>query len=124
MMTYTNLLAFVPDLETLRDLFTKYGRTYQSGIVDQLLSDGRTPDREKFVSGLQGGLMWGGSGSVADAVSLIDPPRTPEAELDSVSCRRALLRIADEMEAQGISSEGSRFIGSALKRGLDTTESE
>jgi hypothetical protein len=62
--------------------------------------------------------MWGGAGSVADAAWLTDPPPTSEAERDSVEFRRALVRIADEMENQGIASEGSRFIGRVFGSGL------
>jgi hypothetical protein len=114
----TNLEAFTPDLHLLRRLLAKYGRAGQAEIIDRITTLGAEGDSVRFVEALQGGAMWGGAGSVADAAWLTDPPLPSEAQRDSVEFRRALVRIADEMESQGIASEGSRFIGGAFKRGL------
>jgi hypothetical protein len=115
----TNFEAFAPDLRLLRRLLVKYGRAGQAEIIDRIITLGAEGDRAGFVEALQGGEIWGSSGSVVDTAGLThDPPRTPEAERDSVEFRRALLRIADEMENQSIASEGSRFVGRVFKRGL------
>jgi hypothetical protein len=65
--------------------------------------------------------MWGSAGSVADVVGLrhsLDPVDA-ETERDSLELRRLLIRLAEEMRAQGISSEGSEFVASAFRCGLE-----
>jgi hypothetical protein len=85
----------------------------------EIITLGAEGGRAGFVEALQDGEVWGSSGSVADAAGLTrESSRTKEVERDSVEFRRALVRIGDEMENQGIASEGSRLIGRVFQRGL------
>jgi pyruvate/2-oxoglutarate/acetoin dehydrogenase E1 component len=78
-----------------------------------------------FARKLGGGEVWGSAGSIADVVDLrhtLDPVDA-ETERDSLELRRLLIRLAEQMKAQGISSEGSEFVASAFRRGLERRRS-
>jgi hypothetical protein len=109
--------AFLPFLETMRLLLRKHSRFAQAEVIDTIMREGGAGS-ERFVTELQGGLFWGGSGSVVDALSLEDPPRDWETEQESIEFTRAVVKIAEEMEAQGIACERSRLLGPALQEGL------
>jgi hypothetical protein len=78
-----------------------------------------------FAGVLGGGEMWGSAGSVADVVGLrhsLDPVDAG-TERDSLELRRLLIRLAEQMKVQGISSEASEFVSNAFRRGLERRRS-
>jgi hypothetical protein len=112
--------SFVPLLERIRDILLKHEFIEQATVVADLidLAHLESPD---FARRLGGGHIWGSAGSVADVVGLQRSlePVDAETERDSVELMRLLVELADQMKAQGISSEGSEFVGNAFRRGLE-----
>ena len=111
---------FVAILETIRTIFLKHEYIVHATLVAELIDLAHlgSPDLPEK---LGGGRLWGSAGAVADVVSLqrtLDPVDV-ETERDSVALTEALIRLADEMRAQGIASEGSEFIGHGFRRGLE-----
>jgi hypothetical protein len=114
------LESFVPLLDAIRDILLRYDYLAQATVMAELI-DAAHLDSGNFAGELGGGEVWGSAGSVADVVGLrhsLDPVDA-ETERDSLELRRVLIRLADQMKAQGISSEGSEFVASAFRRGLE-----
>jgi hypothetical protein len=110
---------FVPILERLRDLLLKHHYFAQADVAAELI-DLAHLESPKFVGKLQIGGIWGSSGSVADIIGLGDFVERPQEEVDrdSLECMRLLIRLADEMKAHGISTEGSELEAETLRVGL------
>jgi metal-responsive CopG/Arc/MetJ family transcriptional regulator len=69
--------------------------------------------------------MWGSAGSVADVIGLqssFDPPDA-DTERDSIELTETLIRLADQMSAQGMSSERIESLANAFRHGLETRRS-
>jgi hypothetical protein len=77
-----------------------------------------------FAGVMGGGEMWGSAGSVADVVGLrhsLDPVDAG-TERDSLELGRLVIRLAEQMKVQGISS-ASEFVSNAFRRGLERRRS-
>jgi hypothetical protein len=109
---------FVPILEQLRDLLVKHEFLDQADIVARLI-DLAHLESPRFARTLQIGGVWGSTGSLADVAYFGDFEGTEEQRRDSIEYRRLLIRLADEMKAQGLTDEGSEFIASALRKGME-----
>jgi hypothetical protein len=115
---------FVAILEAIREIFLKHEYIHHATLVADLIDLAHldSPDLPRKLG--EGGL-WGSAGSVADVVGLrpsLDPVDA-ETERDSVELIRGLIRLADEMRAQGIASEVSEFVANAFRRGLEKRRS-
>ena len=112
--------SFVSILDAIRNIFIKHDFDAQATEVAYLidLAHLESPD---FPNRLGGGMMWGSSGSVADSVDLRRSlaPVDAETERDGIELMRLLIRLAEQMKALGIASEGSEFVANAFRRGLD-----
>jgi len=112
--------SFVPILDAIRDILLRHDYLAQATRVADLVDLAHLQSSD-FARKLGEGGMWGSSGSVADIVDLrpsLDPVNAAK-ERDSLELRRHLIRLADQMKAQGISSEGSEFVAKAFRRGLE-----
>jgi hypothetical protein len=114
--------SFVPLLERMRDILLKHDYIDQATLVDNLI-DLAHLESSDFPEKLGGGDMWGSSGSVADVVDLQSSFDPVDAERDSIELTESLVRLADRMKAQGISSERVEFLADAFRRGLETRHS-
>ncbi len=115
---------FLPILERIRTILLDHEFSSQATVVADLIDLAHLKS-SKFAEKLGGGEMWGSAGSVADAVGMghsLEPVDT-ETERDSIELMRLLIRLADEMGEEGISSEGSHFVASAFRRGLEILRS-
>lgn len=114
--------SFVPLLERIRDLLLKHDFVAQATVVAELIDLAHLGEAG-FADRLGGGELWGSAGSVADVVDLRRSlePVDLDAERDSVELINTLIRLADDMRAQGIASEGSEFVGNGFRRGLDVS---
>lgn len=117
--------SFVPLLDAIRDILLRHhyiGRvTYVADLID--LAHLGSSD---FASKLGGGEMWGSAGSVADGVDLrpsMDPVDAG-TERDSLELTRLLIQLAEQMKAQGISSERSEFVAHVFGSGLERRRRE
>lgn len=117
--------SFVPLLDAIRDILLRHDfigqATYVADLID--LAHLRSSD---FASKLGGGKIWGSAGSVADGVDL-RPSRDPvdaETERDSIELTRLLIQLAEQMKAQGISSERSEFVAHVFGEGLERRRRE
>jgi hypothetical protein len=116
--------SFVPLLDAIRDILLRHDYLAQATWVADLI-DLAHLQSSNFARELGGGEMWGSAGSVADVVGLrhsLDPVDA-EAERDSLELRRLLIRLAEQMKAQGISSEASEFVANSIRRGLERRRS-
>lgn len=112
--------SFVPLLDAIREILLRHDYLAQATWVANLI-DLAHLQSSNFSEELGGGGMWGSAGSVADVVGLrhsLDPVDA-ETEQDSLELRRLLIRLAEQMKVQGISSEGSEFVATAFRRGLE-----
>lgn len=112
--------SFVPLLERIRDILLKHEFLAQATVVADLI-DLAHLEADTFAERLGGGAVWGSAGSVADIVGLRRSlePVDANTERDSIELMHTLIRLADQMRAQGIASEGSEFVGRGFRRGLD-----
>jgi hypothetical protein len=109
--------SFVPLLEAIRDILLRHDYFAQGTWVADLI-DLAHLQSSNFVGELGGG---GSAGSVADVVDLrhsLDPVDA-ETERDSLELTRLLIRLGEQMKTKGISSEGSEFVASGFRRGLE-----
>lgn len=56
---------------------------------------------------------------MADVVDLQSSTNRPDAGRDSIELTKSLIRLAEEMKAQGISSERVDFLADAFRRGVE-----
>lgn len=112
--------SFVPLLEAIRDIFLRHDFIGQATCVADLI-DLAHLQSSNFASKLGGGEMWGSAGSVADEAGLRHSlgPVEDETVRDSLELTRLLIQLAEQMKAQGISSERSEFVARAFGRGLE-----
>jgi len=116
---------FVPLLDAIRDILLRHDFIGQAILVAELI-DLAHLQSSNFASRLSGGEMWGSAGSVADGVDLrpsMDPVDA-HTERDSLELTRLLIQLADQMKAQGISSERSEFVAHVFGRGLERRRRE
>jgi hypothetical protein len=117
--------SFVPMLDAIRDILLRHDFIAQATYVADLIDLAHLQSSD-FASKLGGGKIWGSAGSVADSVGL-QPSRAPvdaETERDSIELTRLLIQLAEQMKAQGISSEGSEFVAHVFGRGLERRRRE
>jgi hypothetical protein len=109
-------------LERIRDLLLKHNFLEQATVVAEIVDLAHLGD-PSFADRLGGGELWGSAGSIADIVDLRRSlePVDPDTERDSVELIHTLIRLADDMRAQGIASERSEFVGNEFRRGLDVS---
>jgi hypothetical protein len=86
--------SFAPLLDVIRDILLKHEFMGQATAVAELIDLARLESSD-FATKLGGGGMWGSAGSVADSVGLQHSPQAVDAE------------------------EGSEFVASAFRRGLE-----
>jgi hypothetical protein len=116
--------SFVSLLDAIRDILLRHDRLAQATLVADLIDLAHLHSSD-FARKLGGGGIWGSAGSVADGVDLrpsLDPVDA-ETRQDSLELQRLLVRLGDQMKAQGISSRGSEFVGEAFRRGLERRRS-
>jgi hypothetical protein len=107
-------------LDAIREILLRHDFMAQATWVADLIDLAHLRS-SNFVKKLGGGAIWGSAGSVADVVDLrpsLDPVDA-ETRQDSLELQRLLIRLADQMKAQGVSSEGSEFVADAFRRGLE-----
>lgn len=108
----------VPILERVRGLLLKYKLSKTAAVTAELVELARlgSPD---FVKRLQGGEVWGKG--LAD-VAFEGNVEGPEEQLrrDDEEYMRLLASLAEEMEAQGIASQGSNFVAREFREGLES----
>jgi hypothetical protein len=112
--------SFVSLLDAIREILLRHDYMAQATWVADLIDLAHLRS-SNFAKKLGGGAMWGSAGSVADVVDLrpsLDPVDA-ETKQDSLELQRLLIRLADQMKAQGISSTGSVFVANAFRRGLE-----
>jgi hypothetical protein len=113
--------SFVSLLDAIRDILLRYDYLAQATLVADLIDLARLHSSD-FADKLGDGGIWGSAGSVADVVDLrpsLDPVDAKTRQ-DSLDLQHLLIRLADEMKAQGISSKRSEFVGNAFRRGLES----
>jgi len=111
---------FVSLLDAIRDILLRHDRLTQATFIADLIDLAHLHSSD-FSRELGSGRIWGSAGSVADGVDLrpsLDPVDA-ETRQDSLELQRLLIRLADQMKAQGISSKGSEFVGDGFRRGLE-----
>lgn len=106
-------------LNAMRELLLKHDRLGHADVVSHLIDLGNLESSE-FVERLLWGGVWGGSGSLMD-VQFTGNVEAAEAELykDDVEYRRLLVRLADEMRAQGIRDDGIERYANGLRAAIE-----
>lgn len=109
------LEKMIETLSEIRDLLLKHGFPGQGAFIDRLI-DTAQEDREGFAAGVSGGAVWGGAGAVWE-VGTFKGHRIPDAEAgkDEALFRKAITRLAEEMDEAGIGTARSRDIAGILK---------
>jgi len=117
--------SFVPLLDAIRDILLRHDFIAQATYVADLIDLAHLQSSD-FASKLGGGKIWGSAGSVADGVGLqpSSDPVDAETERDSIELTRLLIQLAEQMKAQGISSEGSEFVAHVFGSGLERRRRE
>jgi hypothetical protein len=112
--------SFVPLLERMRHIFLKHDFIGKATVLADLI-DLAHLQASSFAEELGGGMMWGSAGSIADSVDLRRSlePVDADTQRDSFELMRLLSRLAEQMKAQGVSSEGSEFVGNGFRRALE-----
>ena len=117
--------SFVSVLDAIRDILLRHDFLAQATFVAELIDLAHLQSSD-FARQLGYGGMWGSMGSVADVVDLrrsFDPVDA-ETRQDSIELQRLLIRLADQMKAQRISTKwGSEFVADAFRRGLERQRS-
>ena len=116
--------SFVSLLDAIRDILLRHDYLAQATLVADLI-DLAHLEASDFARKLGYGGIWGSDGSVADVVGLRPSlgPVDAETRQDSLELQHLLIRLADQMKAQGISSKGSEFVADAFRRGLERQRS-
>jgi hypothetical protein len=116
--------SFVSLLDAIRDILLRHDYLAQATLVADLIDLAHLQSSD-FADKLGYGGIWGSAGSVADVVDLrpsLDPVDA-ETRQDSLELQHLLIRLADQMKAQGISTKGSEFVADAFCRGLERRRS-
>jgi hypothetical protein len=94
---------FVPILKEMRELILKYEFLEHADHVSRLI-DSANLDSPDLVDQLLRGGVWSAAGSLADLQFTGNVQGVPEEQLyrDDMEYQRLLVRLADEMKAQGI----------------------
>ena len=104
-------------LDALRDLLLKYDFIEDATFVAELI-DLANLDSPDLTSRLQSGRVWGmGLADIAFPGN-VKGPDEEELRQDDAQYKALLIRLADEMKAQGISYERSELIADALREGM------
>jgi hypothetical protein len=109
---------FVPLLEEMRDILLRHDYLAQATVLAELI-DLAHLESTRFPERLREGEIWGSAGSVADVVDLQSSTNRLDAGRDSIELTKSLIRLAEEMKAQGISSERVDFLADAYRRGVE-----
>lgn len=96
-------------LEELRRLLTDSSHPAQAAFVAELI-ELHPSDPHRFTQLLQSIGMWGGAGAVWEVGPI---------NMDEKAFRSAIIALADQMEAEGIGSDRSRFVAVVFRKWND-----
>ena len=105
----------IETLSEIRDLLLKHDFPGQGAFIARLIETAQE-DSEEFAAGVSGGDVWGGAGAVWE-VGTFKGHKISDAEAgkDEVLFRKAIIRLAEEMDKAGIGTPRSRDIAGILK---------
>lgn len=107
--------SIMDDLQRIYDLLSKHEFQGQAEHVQHLLELAKS-DSSRFAEAIVDGGMWGGSGAVWEVGSFRRPEIDErEATRDELAFRKAIIRLATNMDKIGLGTEGSRSVATAFK---------
>jgi hypothetical protein len=105
----------IEELTELEHLLRRHGHYAQADVVDELLRLHAADQRAAFEDAVTG-LMWGGSGSVADVYLSYESPRPKEEAQAEVKRFHSLMAaLATALEIAGLGSPRTRQLGALFQ---------
>lgn len=106
----------IDTLSVIRDLLLRGDFPGQAAFIEGAIRMARE-DSDDFATSIAGVDMWGGSGAVWDVCGFggRGAPED-EAKRDETAFRKAVIRLAEEMDELGIGTERSRYIADLFRQ--------
>ncbi|MHB1157141.1 MAG: hypothetical protein ACYC26_09915 [Phycisphaerales bacterium] len=105
----------IETLTEIRDLLLKHDFPGQGSVVGRLVKMAEE-NSDEFAAEVADGAVWGGAGAVWE-VGTFKGHKLPDAEAsqDEARFHTAIIRLAEQLDAVGIGTAGSRDIAGILR---------